>query len=299
MFKNYIKIAWRNLIKNKALSIINITGLSVSIAFCLVLFFYIRYEQSYDTFNAKKDQLFRLEMSNTFPSSDTAKKSFFSFLTKNDDVNNQIYKEKHFLFADSNFFSNFSFHLLKGNSKTVLNSNTNIVISASLAKKYFGNENAVGKTIELDLDAPQLYTVSGIAEDAPENSSIQYDLIVPIESDPSYQEQIKQGFNQASTLYMIELANNVDYKKFEIKMNKWVTEYYTKPYQAEYGKYMKDYDFSNFRWYLRPFTDCHYNVSQPWGHYTDAKSIYCKGSSFQLNCIVKLYSACHIKRCFT
>ena len=317
MIKNYFKIAWRNLIKNKTLGIINITGLSVSIAFCLVLFFYIRYEQSYDTFNTKEDHLFRLEMSNTATSSDTSKKSFFSFLTKNDDVqnqlvfpvvvaanmqnefpeiksitrfkdngdllvklNNQTYKEKDCLFADSNFFGNFSFHLLKGNCKTVLNSNNNIVISASLAKKYFGNEDAVGKTIEVDIDTSLLYTVSGIAEDAPENSSIQYDLIVPIESDPGYQEQLKEGFNQANTLYMVELANNVDYKKFETKMNKWVEQYYTKPYEAEYGKYMKDFDFTKFRWYLRPFTDCHYNISQPWGHYTDAKSIY------QLACLV-------------
>ncbi|MEO6718932.1 MAG: FtsX-like permease family protein, partial [Ferruginibacter sp.] len=59
-----------------------------------------------------------------------------------------------------------------------------------------------------------------------------------------------------------------------------VVDYYTEPYKAEYGKYLKDYDFANFRWYLRPFTDCHYNISQPWGHYTDAKSIY------QLSCLV-------------
>ena len=319
MFKNYFKIAWRNLIKNKSLSIINITGLSVSIAFCLVLFFYIRYEQSYDSFQTKKDHLFRLEMSNTFPSSDTAKKSFFSFLTKNDDINNQLvfpvivaanmqnefpeirsitrlkdngdilvkinnetYKENHFLYSDSNFFSNFSFHLIKGNPRTVLNSNNDVVISASLAKKYFGTGEAIGKTIELDQDTTMLYTVSGVAEDAPQNSSIQYNLIVPITSDPGYQEQINEGFNQSNTVYMVELANNVDYKKFETKMNKWVADYYTKPYEAEYGKYVKDYDFSNFRWYLRPFTECHYNISQPWGHYTDAKSIY------QLSCLVAI-----------
>lgn len=318
MFRNYFKIAWRNIIKNKTLSIINITGLSVSIAFCLVLFFYIRYEQSYDSFHAKKEHLFRLEMSNTWASTDTTKKkSIFSFLTKNDDVenqltfpvivaanmqnhfpeiksvtrfkdngellvkvNNQTYKEKHTLFADSNFFSNFSFHLLKGDPKTVLSSNSNVVISSSLAKKYFGNENAIGKTIQVDLDTTLLYTVSGVAEDAPDNSSIQYDLIVPIESDPSYQQQIKQVFNQATTLYFVELANNVDYKKFETRMNKWVADYYTKPFIAEYGQDFKNYDFSKFQWYLRPFTDCHYNVSQPWGHYTDAKSIY------QLACLV-------------
>ncbi|MGN6195628.1 MAG: ABC transporter permease [Ginsengibacter sp.] len=317
MFKNYFKIAWRNLIRNKTLSFINITGLSVSIAFCLVLFFYIRYEQSYDTFHKKKDHLFRLEMSNTFPSTDTAKKGFFSFLTKNDDVqnqlvfpvivgasmqnefpeirgitrfkdngdqlvkvNNQTYKEKHFLFADSNFFTTFSFPLLKGNPRNVLSSNNNVVISASLAKKYFGNEDPLGKILELNMDTTLLYTVSGVAEDAPENSSIQYDLIVPITSDPSYQDQIKQGFNEANTLYMIDLANNINYRKFETKMNKWVKDYYTKPYVAEYGQYFKDYDFTNFRWFLRPITDCHYNISQPWGHYTNAKSIY------QLSCLV-------------
>ncbi len=317
MFKNYFKIAWRNIIKHRTLSIINITGLSVSIAFCLVLFFYIRYEQSYDSFHTKKDHLFRLEMSNTFPSSDTAKKSIFSFLTKNDDVqnqlvfpvivaanmqnafpeiksitrfkdngdqlvkvNNQTYKEKHILLSDPNFFNNFSFPLLKGNPKTALNSNNNIIISKSLAKKYFGNDDALGKTIEVDMDTAQLYTVSGVAKDAPGNSSIQYDLIIPIESDPGYNEQIKQGFNQANTLYIVELANNIDYKKFESKMNKWVVDYYTKPFIAEYGQYYKDYDFTNFRWYLRPFADCHYNFSQSWGHYTDAKSIY------QLACLV-------------
>jgi len=90
MIKNYFKIAWRNLIRNKTSSFINITGLFVSIAFCLLLFFYIRHEQSYDTFHKKKDHLIRLEMSNTFPLSDTAKKGFFSFLTKNDDIKNQL-----------------------------------------------------------------------------------------------------------------------------------------------------------------------------------------------------------------
>src|SRR6185437_6049442 len=91
MFKNYFKIAWRKIVKNRTFSIINIVGLSFSVAFCLLLFFYIRYEQSYDSFHKKKGHLFRLEMSNTFPSADTAKKqSIFSFLTKNDNIKNQL-----------------------------------------------------------------------------------------------------------------------------------------------------------------------------------------------------------------
>jgi putative ABC transport system permease protein len=318
MLKNFFKIAWRNIIRNRTFSIINITGLSVSIAFCLLLFFYIRYEQSYDNFHAKKDHLFRLEMSNTFPSADTAKqKSVFSFLTKNDDVNNQLtfplvvaanmqntfpevksitrfkderdniikvnneaYREHHVLFADSNFFSNFSFHLLKGNPKTVLNSTSNIVISASLAKKYFGNNNPVGKTIQVIIDTTQTYVISGVAEDAPHNSSIQYSVVMPLLAYPGYQQNIDQGFNYNNHLYIVELADNVDYKNFETKMNKWVVDYYTKPFVAEYGKYYPNYNFKNFRWYLRPLADAHYNSSEGWGHYTDVNKMY------QLACLV-------------
>ncbi|MFT4154873.1 ABC transporter permease [Parafilimonas sp.] len=317
MFKNYLKTAWRNVIKNKTLSIINIAGLSVSIAFCLLLFFYIRYEQSYDSFHTNKDHLFRLEMSNVWPSSDTAKKSVFSFLTKNDDVENQLvfpavvagdmtntfpeiksitrfkdnedllvkvnkemYKEKHCLFADSNFFNDFSFRLIKGNPKTVLSSLSDVVISQSVARKYFGNTDAIGKTIEIDIDSAMLFTVSGVAEDAPGNSSIQYGLVVRTEADPGYADRLQEGFNQASVLYMVRLHDNVNFKAFEAKMNKWVTNYYTQPFVAEYGQYYKDYDFKNFRWYLRPLVRCHYNISHPWGHYTDAKNIY------QLTCLV-------------
>jgi putative ABC transport system permease protein len=257
-------------------------------------------------------------MSNTFPSADTAKqKSVFSFLTKNDDVNNQLtfplvvaanmqntfpevksitrfkderdniikvnneaYREHHVLFADSNFFSNFSFHLLKGNPKTVLNSTSNIVISASLAKKYFGNNNPVGKTIQVIIDTTQTYVISGVAEDAPHNSSIQYSVVMPLLAYPGYQQNIDQGFNYNNHLYIVELADNVDYKNFETKMNKWVVDYYTKPFVAEYGKYYPNYNFKNFRWYLRPLADAHYNSSEGWGHYTDVNKMY------QLACLV-------------
>ncbi len=316
MLRNYFKIAWRNLIKNKTLSFINIIGLSVSVAFCLLLFFYIRYEQSYDTFHAKKNQLFRLEMTSTFPVVDTAKKSIFSFLTKNDDVkgqivfpvvvaaamkttfpqiksvirlsddqdeivkvNNEVYKEKHVLFADSNFFTGFSFRLLEGNAHTVLRSNHSVVLSQSLAKKYFGKGEAVGRTLQIAGDSNMVYTVSGVAENVPDNSSIQYDLVIPVESDPGYKDHVKEGFNNSSHVYIIELAEGIDAKQFDKEMNRWVTNYYTKPFIAEYGESYKNYDFSKFRWYLRPFADCHYNVSY-WGHYTDAKSIY------QLCCLV-------------
>ncbi len=315
MFKNYLKTAIRNLLRNKAFSFINIIGLSVSVAFCLLLFMHIRFEQSFDTFHKKKNHLFRLEMTNLYALADTAKQKethFFSFLTKQDDVNNQlvfplvvapelqsafpevksitrlkeegpqlvkakneVFKEKNILYTDNNFFNNFSFKLKQGNVATVFSSKNNVVLSETTARKYFGNANAVGNTIQLISDDPQLFTVAGIAEDAPANSSIQYHLILQNISSPDYEENIKERFNHSTHPMIIELAHGANVLQFEKKLNLWAKSYF-----ADYFKFSKDADISKFHLYLRPLADCHYNVSAGWGHYTNAKNIY------QLACLV-------------
>ena len=91
MLKNFIKIAWRNLIRNRTFSIINIVGLSFSVAFCLLLFFYIRKEQSYDGFSENKNRLFRFETTDVWGSADPKTSShLFSFLTKDNEVENSL-----------------------------------------------------------------------------------------------------------------------------------------------------------------------------------------------------------------
>lgn len=314
MFANYFKTAIRNLLRNKAFSFINIIGLSLSVAFCLLLFMHIRFEQSFDTFHQKKNHLFRLEMTNLFNLPDSGKQpeSFFSFLTKQDEADNQlvfplvvagdlqstfpevksitrfkdeggqlvktkneVFKEEHIVYTDNNFFNNFSFKLKQGNAATALLSENNVVLSETTARKYFGNANAIGNTIQLTDDTAHLFTVAGIAEDAPANSSIQYDLLLPIISSPDYEQNIKERFNHSTHPMIIELANDVDVLQFEKKLNVWVKSYF-----ADYFKFFKDADISKFHLYLRPFADCHYNVSAPWGHYTNAKNTY------QLACLV-------------
>ena len=318
MLKNYIKIAWRNLIKNRTISIINIVGLSLSIAFCLLLFFYIRKEQSFDTFSKNKDRLFRFESTQYWASAGAKPAShLFSFLTKENDVDNglvtsliigrdiqqnfpevktivrfkdqgdgmvkfnkEVYKLNHIFVADDNFFKTFSFHILKGNPEALKSSVKNAVISESTAKKYFGNTDPIGKTISLISDSTYLFTVAAIAENAPDNSSIQYEVVLPLKSDPDYEENINQGFNHSAHLLFIELKDVVSVSAFTNKLNGWSRKYFVEPFVDAYFKNMKDYDFSKYRWYLRPLADCHYNVSNPWGHYTDAKNIY------QLACLV-------------
>jgi putative ABC transport system permease protein len=314
MLKNYIKIAWRNLIRNRTFSFINIVGLSLSVAFCLLLFFYIRKEQSYDGFAENKNRLFRFETTDTWGSSDTKPAShLFSFLTKDNDVDNslttpliigrdikqnfpevssftrfadndnqlvkinkQIYKIRHNLYADDNFFRTFSFRIIKGNPDALKVSVKNVVISESTAKKYFGNEDPLGKTIEMGGDSTNSFIVAAIADNAPDNSSIQFDIVLPLQADPDYKTNISERFNHSSHLLFIELNNGVSPAAFSNKLNNWAKSYFI----PEVRKYLPDYDFAKYRWYLRPLADCHYNVSGPWGHYTDAKNIY------QLVCLV-------------
>ncbi len=286
--------------------------------FVCLLFFYIRKEQSYDSFPENKDRLFRFESTYIWDASDAKPTShLFSFLTKNNDINNglstplvigrdilknfpevksitrfqdqgsglvrinkSVYKLKDILYAEDNFFENFSFKIIKGNSKALKASVKNAVISENIAKKYFGNIDPIGKTIDLIGDSTYLFTVAAIAENAPDNSSIQYDVVFPLQADPGYEQNIKGGFNQSSHLLVIELNEGVSAATFSVKLNSWSKKYFIEPFIATYGKYFKAVDFTKYRWYLRPFADCHYNVSYPWGHYTDAKNIY------QLACLV-------------
>src|SRR5580698_3391809 len=139
MFTNYLKIAWRNLLRHPMLSSINLVGLSVSVAFCVLLFFHIRYEQSFDRFHANRDRLYRLEMSdfgNDDPGSQRRQLEFPLIVSgdmksrfpevkdmivfKDQSIHmgeqlvrtdNQVYKEKGFNYADSSFFAGFSFPL--------------------------------------------------------------------------------------------------------------------------------------------------------------------------------------------
>src|ERR1700722_14264686 len=91
MIRNYLKTAWRNLLRNRTLSLINLTGLSISVAFCVLLFFHIRYEQSFDRFHEKKDRLFRVEMTNFWADpGEKPKGSLFAALTRSADENNDL-----------------------------------------------------------------------------------------------------------------------------------------------------------------------------------------------------------------
>jgi putative ABC transport system permease protein len=194
MLKNYLKTAWRHLRKNKLYAAINIFGLSAGLAACLLIGIYINHELSYDRFNANGERIVRATMeynqagtvnatANTgtkvgpqfmrmFPSIASYVRTFIgSSVVKRDD---KIFDEPHVLFADEPFFKIFSFPLLEGSAATALDAPDKVVITASMARKYFGDEDPMQKTITMlgrDL------TVSGVCKDIPENSQLKFDFV--------------------------------------------------------------------------------------------------------------------------
>ncbi len=197
MFKNYFKIALRNLWKHKVFSFINIMGLTVGMTACFLIFLYVSFEWSYDSFHSKANRIYRVvadiktptEVINTnkpawavppnakdeFPEIE----SFVRIL--NDNVlmrkGDIKFQEENTMWADSSFFKVFDFKLLKGNPQTALKEQFSVVLSKKAAKKYFGSADPVGQTLLITGDAYPA-KVTGVMEDIPENSTIKGDVVL-------------------------------------------------------------------------------------------------------------------------
>jgi putative ABC transport system permease protein len=199
MIINYLLIAIRNLRKHFSYSIINIAGLGLGLATCLLLSLWIRHELSYDTFHTKLDRIYRPAMEYSFGGQTKAvsvsptivlptlqkefgevetgvrlynSSSFRPFIVRNGQT---MFEESRFYFADSTLFDVFDFKLLSGNPKTALAGKNNLVLTQSMAKKYFGTEDVLGKTLNVNNRAE--YVVTGVVEDIPSNSMIRFDFV--------------------------------------------------------------------------------------------------------------------------
>ncbi|MGN6639319.1 MAG: ABC transporter permease [Mucilaginibacter sp.] len=197
MLKNYFKITFRRLQRSRLYTLINLFGLTVGIASCVLIGLFIINELNYDRFNTNADRIVRMTMQygeggtqkfpltgtkagpqlqRTFPQVESFVRLINSSpVVKNGDI---MFNESRFLYADSSFFKIFSFKLLRGNPKTALNAPHKVVITENMAKRYFGNTDPIGKTLNVNrYSAPQDFDVTGIIQDAPENSQIKYDFI--------------------------------------------------------------------------------------------------------------------------
>jgi putative ABC transport system permease protein len=276
MIQNYIKIALRNLLRNKVYSFINIGGLAVGMATCLLITLYVLDEISYDRFNEKADRIYRLNTEVKFggleqslgQTSDllgaTLKKDYPNvenyvrlydsgpyLIKKEGDLNN--IREEKILFADSTLFEIFTFPLVAGNPKTVLSEPNTIVLSESAAKRHFANQNPIGQV--LTLDNKQNYKVTGVMNDIPENSHFRADFFITMTS-LNYQGSSFLSNNHHTYILIKEDTNpNVFNGYFNQVLQKYVSAAMVKIVGTNINDFTKSGSY--FRYSMIPLTDIH------------------------------------------
>ncbi|HTB25784.1 MAG TPA: ABC transporter permease [Puia sp.] len=281
MFKNYLKTAIRNLRNNKVYSFINIVGLSIGLACAMLIILYVKDEVSYDRFHKNANQIYLVVVKGHFsrgpnnfvnymsvsgylqgPKFKAAIpeiQGFLRFQGNHIDIKNGTdITSQHISYVDSNFFSIFSFPLLQGNPKTALLNPHSVVLSEDMAKKQFGSTDVLGKTMLIkNNDAFQPYTITGISKRCPQNSSIKFDILLPI--NVSAEEEAKT--DNWSSFFLgtfVMLSPNANIKSVEAKMKN--------AYEADAAdmiKKNKDNPLSEITYILQPLTDIHLNKEIP------------------------------------
>ena len=243
MFKNYLKVAFRNMKRQKVYASLNIFGLATAISCCILIWLYVSNEYSFDKFHNNKDSIYRFIAINYNP--DGSEKSlrtpglpapitdelvevfpeikYYSRFTSGSGrvkYKNRVFREKIHM-ADASFFKMFSFSLMHGNPATALHQDDAIVLTRRYADKYFGNENSIGKTITIAYgQIEKEYIVTGINEDIPGNSTIQYDLIMNISNLPicwGYDEALTTWYDFNYPVYF-KLKNDTSIKAVEQRL---------------------------------------------------------------------------------
>ena len=244
MFRNYLKVALRNGFKNKLVTLINIFSLALGIAACLLIYLFIRDERSFDTFHEKTAQIYRVDEVQSFPGTNTQKVAL-SMPGMGPNMQNdypEILNYSRFwgrgkqlvekgdqrliiertAAVDSTFLQIFDYPLLTGDKNTVLNEPNTMVITSETANKFFGNNDPIGESLKLQGED---YKITGVLEDTPENSHLQFDLLVSIptfkKDNPNFDNQFGNNFLNT---YLV-LTPEADVAALESKMPEFITRH--------------------------------------------------------------------------
>ena len=244
MLKNYLTSIWRNVIKSGAFTLINLSGLVIGMLACMLIAQYVLHEYSYDSFHDKKDRIFRLQLDRYNKGERTTRWAsgclgigpdliekfpeveHYVLMTKSNAMisyGDILFKEENVYYTSEDFFSVFSVDLIEGVDSLALKNPFTMVLSESFARKYFGEEDPIGKTMKNN--GRTEFEVVGIFEDLPNNSHMQIDAMFSFESwlslvEPGYPLSWQwDGFHT-----YIQLGSNVDAGQFEAKLPAFVQE---------------------------------------------------------------------------
>ena len=274
MFYNYFKTAWRSLIKNKTFSFINIIGLAIGLTCFVFIAIFVNDELSYDRYAADANDIYRVNLSvtgngdaavyanvdyavgegmkNAFPEiKDFTRLAPATDFVKYDD---KQFKEDKLAFASPNFLQMFSIPIIQGSDKDALLQPNSIVISKDFAKKYFGDENPVGKSLVVGLrDA--LYKVTGVFDKVPDNSHFHIDAFLSM---TTWRTTNATWSNLGEYTYLL-LNKNVDPEKLQAKFPQLVEQHVVPEIQHDMGVSLAEArkSINSFVFTLQPLTDIH------------------------------------------
>jgi len=273
MIRNYLKVAFRNILRHKVYSLINIFGLAIGMALCLLILVYVQDELSYDGFHEKADRIYRIaqtedhngDLTNVmriapgatarleidFPEAIEKTVRIFpagEVWTKYED---RLFREDKVYVVDDSFFDIFTFDFISGNPETALKEPNSIVLNRTTAEKYFGETDAFGKMIEVDMPGAPLLKVTAVVEDMPGNSHFHPDFLVSLSTIRNEQNAPFFDVMQGNVVWSYLLLKE-EYSEIELESN--FTGFLDKHLNETQKKLVKKY-------YLQPLTDIHLRSS--------------------------------------
>lgn len=248
MIKNYFKIAFRSLIRNRIFSILNISGLAIGMACSVLIYLWIMDEISYDTFHENSPNLYRVvaeqvnptgvthtaitqyplgpSIKNDLPEVIDFARILIDTYDKEVKYEQKTFRGSNFIYADPSFLTMFSFPLVSGNVETALNDPYSVLLTKELAEKYFGEKDPLGEILEIDyFNKLTPFTVTGVLESVPLNSHIQFDFLIPFHIFAPLYKDI-DVWNTADNYYTyILLANSANPEMVDKKLENYLIKY--------------------------------------------------------------------------
>jgi putative ABC transport system permease protein len=291
MFRNYLKVAFRYLARHKGYTFINVLGLSVGIACCILIALFVKSEWSFNRFHPNSERIYRAWLEEFYQGEifrstvtpiplvpvlqagipEVESSCRIASLRPPVKYNNNIFNEEVNM-VDSTFFKIFHFPILEGNKQDPFSTSSSLVISERASKRYFGKESAIGKNLELELGGEKvLFTITALAKDPPMESNIQFDMIIPF-SNASYiwDEQTRNSaWSNISVASFFLLQKGASVENVNQKAATILQPLVAKNYKP--GEY-------NVR--MQPLKDIYFNATLPEGEpgYSDQKYSYILGT---------------------
>jgi len=278
MISNFIKIAFRNLYRQLGYTFINIAGLAIGLACSILISLYVINEITYDRFHENAERIYRIGVKGKMLGNDlnqavTAAPMYQTLTDEYPEIEHvtRIAKfggwlikygekkfmetEKTFLFADSTFFDVFSFHLIKGNPETALTKPRSLIMTQKAAKRYFGDEDPMGKTLSVEADTT-IYTVTGLLEDIPVNSHFHFELLGSL---GSIRNSRNTNWMNHNFYTYITVVQGTDVEQLSENINSIIEKYIGPLIQTFLGIDLDQFieGGNSFGYFLQPLQDIH------------------------------------------